>query len=68
MERRSCACGSKGELRLDDQPTAFGPRFEAVCQSCYSRDVAERRAEGKRLHYRPRIVAWERLEIVQPAE
>lgn len=65
MERRQCKCGASGELRLDMQDTAYGPLCEAVCTNCYARDATERRVEGKRFGYRPRIVPWERLEIVQ---
>jgi hypothetical protein len=61
----ACKSTAAVELRMDNQDTAFGPAMRLVCKGCYAKDCAERRAEGKRLHYRPKIVPWERLGVVQ---
>lgn len=67
--RQTCVdCGASGYLALDMQDTANGPRYAAVCERCYRKDAAERKAEGKRLGFRPNVRAWGRLKVVQLAE
>jgi hypothetical protein len=51
--------------RIDNQDTAFGCAFAPVCEACYGKDCAERRAEGKRFGYRPRIVPWAKLKAAE---
>ena len=55
-------CKKECDCRIDWQDTANGPLFEPVCYQCYAKDVAERKGEGKRFGYRPKIVPWEKLE------
>ncbi len=56
-------CKQDRECRVDMQDTAYGPRMAPVCEACYRKDVADRKAEGKRFGYRPKVVAWEKLEL-----
>lgn len=58
------ACAASGELRVDMQDTAYGPAMLLTCEGCYSKDVAERQAEGRKFHYRPKIVPWAKLKAV----
>ena len=53
----------KPEVRLDMQEGCFGPVASPICAECYAQDVAERRAEGRKFGYRPRIVPWQKLDV-----
>jgi hypothetical protein len=55
-------CKQAKPCRLDMQDTAFGPLCAPRCRECYAKDAAERRADGKRFNYRPRIVPFDKLE------